>query len=88
MNKMSVRERIEMYWKFFFEKAAKTPKLPDTVFFFSGDTGYFKGFKEIGEKYGPFDVTSLECGAYNERWSNILCELYPQFFSFCSVNCR
>ena len=39
--------------------------------FFSGDTGYFKGFKEIGKKYGPFDVTFLECGAYNERWSNI-----------------
>ncbi len=63
-------------------------KTPRYSVFFSGDTGYFKGFKEIGEKYGPFDVTFLECGAYNERWSNILCELYPQFFSFCSVNCR
>ena len=39
--------------------------------FFSGDTGYFDGFKKIGRKYGPFDVTFLECGAYNERWSNI-----------------
>ncbi len=25
MNKMSVKEHIEMYWKFFFEKAEKTP---------------------------------------------------------------
>lgn len=39
--------------------------------FFGGDSGYFYGFKEIGEKYGPFDLTILECGQYNERWANI-----------------
>ena len=39
--------------------------------FFSGDTGYFDGFKEIGEKYGPFDITLMECGQYNELWPNI-----------------
>ncbi|MDF2479627.1 MAG: hypothetical protein K0S24_5110 [Sphingobacterium sp.] len=39
--------------------------------FFSGDTGYNKAFKEIGDKYGPFDLTMLECGQYNEGWSDI-----------------
>ena len=39
--------------------------------FFGGDSGYFPGFKEIGEKYGPFDLCFLECGAYNELWSEI-----------------
>lgn len=39
--------------------------------FFSGDTGYFDGFKEIGDKYGPFDITLMECGQYNELWANI-----------------
>jgi L-ascorbate metabolism protein UlaG (beta-lactamase superfamily) len=39
--------------------------------FFSGDSGYFDGFKEIGEKYGPFDLTMLECGQYNTLWSEI-----------------
>ncbi|WP_018478150.1 MBL fold metallo-hydrolase [Pontibacter roseus] len=39
--------------------------------FFSGDTGYFDGFKEIGDKYGPFDITLMECGQYNELWSSI-----------------
>ncbi len=39
--------------------------------FFSGDSGYFKGFKEIGERYGPFDVAMVETGAYNELWSEI-----------------
>lgn len=39
--------------------------------FFSGDSGYFKGFKKIGDKYGPFDITLLESGAYNEAWAEI-----------------
>jgi L-ascorbate metabolism protein UlaG (beta-lactamase superfamily) len=37
-------------------------------FFFSGDTGYFDGFKAIGERLGPFDVTMMETGAYDKRW--------------------
>jgi L-ascorbate metabolism protein UlaG (beta-lactamase superfamily) len=36
--------------------------------YFSGDSGYFEGFKLIGEKYGPFDYTMMECGAYNKKW--------------------
>lgn len=44
-------------------------KGPHHKIFFSGDSGYFEGFKEIGDKYGPFDYTIIECGAYNkERW--------------------
>lgn len=39
--------------------------------YFSGDGGYGPHFKEIGEKYGPFDLTLMECGQYNERWSAI-----------------
>lgn len=36
--------------------------------FFSGDTGYFDGFRAIGEKLGPFDVTFVETGAYDAQW--------------------
>ncbi|NEM97858.1 MBL fold metallo-hydrolase [Pontibacter burrus] len=43
----------------------------DDRIFFSGDSGYFDGFKEIGNKYGPFDLTLVECGQYNELWSSI-----------------
>lgn len=39
--------------------------------FFSGDSGYFSGFVEIGRRYGPFDLTMIETGAYNELWSEI-----------------
>ncbi len=39
--------------------------------YFSGDTGYFDGFKKIGEKYGPFEITFLENGAYHRYWRAI-----------------
>jgi L-ascorbate metabolism protein UlaG (beta-lactamase superfamily) len=39
--------------------------------FFSGDTGYFDGFKEIGRRFGPFDVTMIETGAYDPQWAYV-----------------
>lgn len=40
----------------------------DLRVFFSGDTGYFDGFRTIGERLGPFDVTFIETGAYDAQW--------------------
>lgn len=40
----------------------------DLRVFFSGDTGYFDGFKTIGERLGPFNVTLIETGAYDAQW--------------------
>lgn len=39
--------------------------------FFSGDSGYFPGFKEIGERLGPFDMTMVETGAYDKDWPSV-----------------
>jgi L-ascorbate metabolism protein UlaG (beta-lactamase superfamily) len=39
--------------------------------YFSGDSGYDTHFKEIGEKYGPFDISLIECGQYNDNWKLI-----------------
>ena len=39
--------------------------------FYGGDSGYFDGFKDIGERFGPFDITLLEAGAYDNRWTDI-----------------
>ena len=39
--------------------------------FVGGDSGYGKHFKNIGEKFGPFDWAILENGQYNERWHYI-----------------
>lgn len=46
-------------------------KTPDLNLFYSGDSGYFPGFKTIGERYGPFDLTILENGAYDKQWPNV-----------------
>ncbi|MEK0267924.1 MBL fold metallo-hydrolase [Stenotrophomonas rhizophila] len=42
-----------------------------TRIFFSGDTGYFDGFARIGERYGPFDLTMVETGAYDAQWPDV-----------------
>lgn len=39
--------------------------------YFSGDGGYGAHFKEIGDKYGPFDLGLIECGQYNYKWADI-----------------
>ena len=49
---------------------------PTRTIYFSGDTGYFDEFKKIGEQYGPFDLALMECGAYNEQWSQV--HMFPE----------
>ncbi|MFC6999947.1 MBL fold metallo-hydrolase [Rufibacter roseus] len=44
--------------------------------FWSGDTGYSEHFKEIGRKYGPFDLTFMEIDAWNNGWPNT--HLFPE----------
>lgn len=44
---------------------------PGMKVFIGGDSGYDTHFKEIGNKYGPFDIAILECGQYNEYWKYI-----------------
>jgi L-ascorbate metabolism protein UlaG (beta-lactamase superfamily) len=48
----------------------------DFRLFFGGDSGYFDGFKQIGNKFGPFDMAFLENGAYDRRWADI--HMLPQ----------
>ena len=48
---------------------------PRHKFFFAGDTGYCKGFKQIGRKFGPFDFAAIPIGAYK-----------PRFAEFCPDN--
>lgn len=44
--------------------------------FFSGDTGYFPGFAEIGRHFGGFDVTLMETGAYSPHWPYV--HMHPE----------
>ncbi|GAA0800058.1 MBL fold metallo-hydrolase [Spirilliplanes yamanashiensis] len=44
---------------------------PTRKVFYSGDTGYFPGFAEIGAQHGPFDATLVQVGAYGDAWPDI-----------------
>ena len=46
-------------------------KGPNHRFFFSGDSGYFNGFKDIGAEHGPFDLTLIKIGACDVTWLDI-----------------
>ena len=42
---------------------------PKFRYWFAGDTAYAnEAFKQIGERYGPFDLAAIPIGAYNPRW--------------------
>ena len=49
-------------WGSYLIKTASGPTI-----FISGDTAYFRGFKEIGEEF-DIDVAILNVGAYEPRW--------------------
>jgi L-ascorbate metabolism protein UlaG (beta-lactamase superfamily) len=44
---------------------------PESRVFYSGDTGWCDEFTNIGEMYGPFDLTIMKCGAYGDGWPDI-----------------
>lgn len=44
---------------------------PMARLYFGGDSGYGKHFREIGERLGPFDLTTLDCGQYHPLWKSI-----------------
>ncbi len=58
----------------------------DKRIYFGADSGYSPTFKEVGERFGPFDLAMLECGAYNERWANI--HMLPEETAQAAVDVR
>ncbi|MCP3103904.1 MBL fold metallo-hydrolase [Myxococcus sp. K15C18031901] len=36
--------------------------------YYSGDTGLFPAMRDIGERFGPFDLTMIETGQYHRAW--------------------
>lgn len=49
---------------------------PQRKLFFSGDSGYGPHFREIGERFGGFDLVALDSGQYDKRWANI--HMFPE----------
>lgn len=57
--------RNKTLWSSFVVKAGG-----QTVFL-GGDSGFDGAFKEIGARFGPFDIAMLECGQYDLQWPQI-----------------
>jgi L-ascorbate metabolism protein UlaG (beta-lactamase superfamily) len=54
--------------------------------FFSGDSGYGPHFREIGERFGGFDLVALDAGQYDRRWANI--HMVPEEAAQAAVDLR
>ncbi len=57
--------RFQTLWSSYVVKAGKFK------IFVGGDSGYDESFRNIGIKYGPFDLVMLECGQYDKQWPYI-----------------
>jgi L-ascorbate metabolism protein UlaG (beta-lactamase superfamily) len=61
----SLSNRFETLWSSFVLRGR------EHRVYFGADSGWWEGFRAIGEEYGPFDLTMIEIGAYNELWKDI-----------------
>lgn len=57
-----LNDRFKTLWGSFAVKG------PSHHVYFGADSGYYDGFRKIGEKLGPFDLTMLDIGAYENEW--------------------
>ena len=59
----NLTDRYKALW------ASWAVRIGDFKFWFAGDTGYNdKIFKEIGQRWGPFDLALIPVGGYDPRW--------------------
>jgi len=43
-------------------------KTATQTLYVGGDSGYDNHFREIGDRFGPFDLVMLDCGQYGANW--------------------
>ncbi|MCB0516354.1 MAG: MBL fold metallo-hydrolase [Chitinophagales bacterium] len=61
-------------------------KTPTENIWFSGDGGYGAHFAEIGKKLGPFDLAFMECGQYNQNWTQM--HMFPHESVQAAINVK
>jgi len=61
----SMFNRFETLWASFVLRGS------EHTIYYGADSGWWEGFAEIGAAHGPFDLTMLEIGAYNDLWHEI-----------------
>jgi len=66
----SLTNRFETLWSSFVLRGHAPTGQSHTVYY-GADSGLWDGFAEIAAAYGPFDLTMLEIGAWNNLWGQI-----------------
>lgn len=75
-SKRSLFDTDRMLWCSFLIEHKNNPSPPwgegkgegVIKYYWIADSGYYEGYKEIGEKFGPIDVLFVPVGAYEPRW--------------------
>jgi N-acyl-phosphatidylethanolamine-hydrolysing phospholipase D len=68
-----LREYNDRLWGSFALRTAEGRRV-----YFGGDSGYFRGYGEIGARLGPFDATLMPIGAYDPRWFMAPAHMNPE----------
>jgi N-acyl-phosphatidylethanolamine-hydrolysing phospholipase D len=61
-------DRNSSHWCGWVLESSQGPKSESRRIYFAGDTGYSPIFREIGAKFGGFDLSLIPIGCYNPRW--------------------
>ncbi|SMP40371.1 L-ascorbate metabolism protein UlaG, beta-lactamase superfamily [Desulfonatronum zhilinae] len=61
-SQRTLRDRNQTLW------GGWVVEQPDFVFYYAGDMGYSQDTKDIGERFGGFDLAAIPVGAYEPRW--------------------
>jgi L-ascorbate metabolism protein UlaG (beta-lactamase superfamily) len=60
-------DRNRTLWASWVIEAGQGEQVHERIYY-SGDSGYFPGFKQIGDRFGGFDIALMENGAYDSHW--------------------
>lgn len=61
-SQRTLRDRNQTLW------GGWVVEQPDFMFYFAGDMGYSQDTRDIGERFGGFDLAAIPVGAYEPRW--------------------
>jgi L-ascorbate metabolism protein UlaG (beta-lactamase superfamily) len=76
-TKRTFLDRNTSHWGGWIMRKNGSSRESQETLYFAGDSGYFRGFKEIGDRF-DIDYALLPIGAYEPEWYNHLDHISPE----------